>query len=400
MREVPDREPFTLLERLALVPAKARERGFRWLFRRIAETLERQGETVPRLLRLARRVLVVRVIKLESSLVQPTDTSLFAFYDLNVYPISFDICWFMVWADLERQRRRLRKLQCVVVPIADHDKRGFPDGYDSIIDQESRDWRVSNIIVPMPDLLPASGGTILCEDRSQAEWVSLFAVHRYPTDGAGPPTLAMIYRETTAGLVAAGPRWGLRAHIQGLRYVSGWLAQRARGRKPIVMTLRQYDVDPERNTRLDDWAAFARELKVKGYFPIIVPDTDKALDRLPQFDGLTVFQAASWSIGLRMALYQEAYLNMFVNTGPGSLCILNSECRYLFFKVMVPQVKLASEQTLREMGFDAGKTPPFATPMQKWVWQDDTLDVLRCEFDTMVDRIETVERRAAAMATQ
>lgn len=391
MTAPPGPEPKNIFSRLALVPGKIRRRGVGWAFRRIDASLVYR-------LRALRRRMVGRIIRLEASLVQPSEETFFAFYDLSVYPISFDICWFLVWADLERQRRGLQKLQCVVISIVDHDKRNFPDGYDTVVDRQSRDWRVNNIIVPMIDLVPTSGGTTLCDDRSQADWVSLFAEHEFPSAGSIPPTLAMIYRETTAGLVASGSSWGLRAHVQGLRYIRGWLEQNAHGRKPIVLTLRQYEVDPERNTCLEDWAQFAHELEADGYFPVIVPDTDKALEPLPLFDKLTVFQAASWNIGLRMALYQEAYLNMFVNTGPGSLCILNSECRYLFFKVRVGEVPLASEQTLREMGFEVGKTPPFAMPAQKWIWEDDTIDVLRREFTAMVERIERIERRAGAMS--
>ena len=38
-----------------------------------------------------------------------------------------------------------------------------------------------------------------------------------------------------------------------------------------------------------------------------------------------------------MAINELAYLNMFVNSGPGSLCFLNRKCcRYLFFKVTHP----------------------------------------------------------------
>ena len=41
---------------------------------------------------------------------------------------------------------------------------------------------------------------------------------------------------------------------------------------------------------------------------------------------------ASFSLPMRLALYESAYLNMFVNTGPGSLCILNAQCDYLYFR--------------------------------------------------------------------
>ncbi|MCH8807515.1 MAG: hypothetical protein IH986_15720 [Planctomycetes bacterium] len=103
MTAPPGPEPNNLISRLARVPGKIRRRGVGWAFRRI-------GSTLVHWLRALRRGFVGRVIRLEASLVQPSEGTLFAFYDLNAYPISFDICWFLVWADLERQRRGLRKL--------------------------------------------------------------------------------------------------------------------------------------------------------------------------------------------------------------------------------------------------------------------------------------------------
>ena len=98
-----------------------------------------------------------------------------------------------------------------------------------------------------------------------------------------------------------------------------------------------------------------------------------------------------------MAIYELAYVNMFVNTGPGSLCILNRRCRYLFFKVMA-QSRLATEEALQRLGFAINTSPPFATPFQKWVWETDDCNILRREFDAMVSRIEAttmIDKKAA-----
>ena len=154
------------------------------------------------------------------------------------------------------------------------------------------------------------------------------------------------------------------------------------------MTLRQYAVDPQRNSRIAEWVQFSREIDNERYCPIIVPDTDRALESYSEFASLPVFREAAFNLGLRMALYESAYLNMFVNCGPGSLCILNDKCRYLFFKVSLDDVVLTSGKTLKAMGFQSGETPSFATEHQRWIWEDDTFDVLSREFGAMVDIIE------------
>ena len=90
-----------------------------------------------------------------------------------------------------------------------------------------------------------------------------------------------------------------------------------------------------------------------------------------------------------MALYERAYLNFIGTSGPLDLCVLNPVARYVFLKVLAPGTKLASLEALEGMGFKKDTTPPFATQFQKWVWKDDTRDVIEAEFREMVTRIET-----------
>jgi hypothetical protein len=129
-----------------------------------------------------------------------------------------------------------------------------------------------------------------------------------------------------------------------------------------------------------------------------VPDTDAALESNQEFEGLTLCNEAAWNLGLRMALYQSSYINLFVNSGPASLCILSSRCRYLLFKITAPDTHLASEQTLRQMGFEPGTTPGFATPHQKWIWDEDRLDLINREFEAMVEKIELPKQRQHEVA--
>ena len=88
-----------------------------------------------------------------------------------------------------------------------------------------------------------------------------------------------------------------------------------------------------------------------------------------------------------MALYERAYLNLGVNSGPMGLCWLNARSRDLTFKIITaaPQTTKAS---MRHYGFEIGKSLPFATPYQRWVWENDDLDVIEREFAAMAARID------------
>jgi hypothetical protein len=154
---------------------------------------------------------------------------------------------------------------------------------------------------------------------------------------------------------------------------------------------------PARNSRVQAWADFARRLDPHAYLPVFVPDTDRSLvPRPPCLAGFEVLPEASWSVGLRMALYESAYLNLGVNNGPLFMCVMNGRTRALVFKMVTPSVPQTTERFARQLGFEIGGQLPFATPYQRLVWEDDRLDVIEREFAAMVETMEARDRTANA----
>jgi hypothetical protein len=51
----------------------------------------------------------------------------------------------------------------------------------------------------------------------------------------------------------------------------------------------------------------------------------------------------------------------------------------------VPQSSLGF---IRSFGFEPGKSLPFATPVQEWVWEDDTEEAITEAFRRLTERIE------------
>jgi hypothetical protein len=370
-------------KRLALLPKKVARHGPGWAVRRLYET---STSIADRIFYIAVRQYAVLLPFLDGF----SRRTLVVYYDLAIYPISYDICWFLALADLERRRNGRRYLHCIFIPIEDHDNRKLPPGYGDVVDLKSRNWRFHNICVPMTSLVPECDGFTVCNTRTQFKPLRLLSPKAWPTNNHphGYPPPSVLYRDLIGRIKEDNLDWGLKAQEQGLRYVRKWLADRAGGRKPIVVTLRQYAVDIDRNSNIAAWVEFLRRLDQTKYFPILVPDTDHAMELNESFSGLQQFIEGAWNLGLRMALYEAAYLNMFVNCGPASLCILNPRTRYLLFKITVSGIHLASEETLREMGFEPGETPPIATAHQRWVWEDDRLEVITREFEAMVSKVE------------
>jgi hypothetical protein len=182
----------------------------------------------------------------------------------------------------------------------------------------------------------------------------------------------------------------LQAPVQAQRFVERWLAPRLGGRRLVTVTLRDYAFMTPRNSNLTAWTSFARRLDHQRYLPVFILDTERTLDALPAaIEDQQIFREASWSVPLRLALYERAYLNLGVNNGPLLMAALAPRPRILVFKMLTPSVPQTTAEFMRRLGFEIGAQWPFCGPFQHLVWEDDDLDVIEREFYAIQARIES-----------
>jgi hypothetical protein len=319
------------------------------------------------------------------------EDTLYAFYDLQVAPISYDASIFAAAADLNRRRLGLRRIHFVIVPGIKDGLREERKAYESIVDPSIRLWRLHNIVVPILALVPSFSGLSILPSRSAASGARTTAAHRiYPAHYEPGLPVSHWHSELLMDNHADSEGIGtLRSSIQGLRYVERWLAPRLKGRKLITITIRDYDFMSARNSNLEAWTTFARRLDTSRYLPVFVLDTERTLDSPPSpLAGCEIFREVSWNVGLRMALYESSYINLGVNNGPLFLCVLNARTRLLMFKIVTPEVPQTTSELISKLGYQIGGQVPFATPYQRWVWEDDTIEVIEREFSQIVKLIE------------
>ena len=395
------REPAGGLPRLMY---KLRSEGPGWIAKRLAAEAVHPttgpGQLIHRLVRrgisatsaLPRRIRRSRVAEWPGV----TET-LFAFYDLKVGPITFDCLWFLAGADLERRRRGLEKVHVVIVPGPHEGVRRERDDYEAVVDPANRSERVQSILIQACALLPSCSGLTQASSRAEAAFLRAVAArHIFPSDYE--PALP-VYPSSRLCLDAArqgeGPIGTLRGTPERLRNIDRWLAQREIGhRRLVTITLRGYSYMPARNSNIAAWAAFARGLDPRRCFVVFIPDTDETIDGVPPaLDGFMLMPEAAWSVGLRMALYQRAFLNLGVNTGPMGLCWLNDTTRYATLKMAPLGVPQTTLDYFRTLGFEPGRSLPFAGPFQELVWEDDTPEAIERAFARLVAGIEQHEAR-------
>ena len=323
------------------------------------------------------------------------DGTFVAFYDLGHWPITFDFLWFMVAADLERQRLGFRHLHFVFVPGSDWEAGPEVKSYYEVVDGAARRQRVYDVLVPATALLSATAGLTLAGSRAEASRIVDRGSKRVFPDGYSPelpggdwPYYKMVMDASRSHRTIPP----LQAPQGARDWVKRWREAYCDGRPYVTITLRHFGYTPVRNSNLGAWGDFARELEGRGFCPVIVPETHMTLDALPsELQGLQVFTESAWQLHLRSALYEGAYLNLGVNNGPLSLCILNLRCRYIIFKMIIEGETVAGLKALLERGIDPRQPLPFASRFQRWVVEPDTLPTIRSEFEAMCRSIEEAE---------
>jgi hypothetical protein len=315
-----------------------------------------------------------------------SEDALLFFYDLAASPVTFDFASYLAAAEIERRQRKLGWINVIFVlgPIAGV-RRELPD-YEAAIDIPTRQARLRNVLVPMLAFLPSVKSYAVCGSREQAE--AIFAAGRdrsYPSDYRvylpRQPAKKDIFERARAGL-SIWPM--LRATDAGKRFVADFLAREVKGRKAVVVTLRNHDYSPERNSRNADWISFANSLDPAAFVPIFVHDTETSMREPPADLGRhVVCHAASWSLEIRMALYEAAWLNMALMHGPMELCWYNEQARYVLFITVGNATAVNSEASLIANGHRLGVDLEFAKPHQRMVWKRDDLPALLDSFAVM-----------------
>jgi hypothetical protein len=293
-------------------------------------------------------------------------------YDTNTMPISFDICWAVTWADLQRKKLGKKYLDVLIVNLDKNYVHPRPPGDPAHYSTEELRSRITQIIVPVIQMYRNVSNIIVCDpDTPFAEALELRA---FPGHVVYAPEISIIHHQILASKEKLA---GFTAGADG-KYALECLLRPETIDNVVSITIRQSTEDEARNSCLDQWNLFADEIHKQGYKPVFIPDTGHWFEKR-EWRGL-VFPEIALNIRLRVALYEASVVNLFVNNGPAALCHLSPGIPYLCFKMLRQDTRLATKEHLIKLGFTIGATPPFATDNQKWVWEDDSFPVIYREF--------------------
>lgn len=311
------------------------------------------------------------------------------FYEFSFCPPTFDAMAFFMGAEMERRKKNCTSISVVFfTKCTEKNLQQLPSG-----DQGWFDWRFDHVVLPAMRLFHF----ITSYNISTSKWKCFKKLgvswNIYPYNPLIPikQDFMKIQRKTLQILKTAKKPWGIRAKSAALNFIDDWINQTCKDKNLIVITLRNSPNHPKRNSNVTEWGKFAKSCDLSLYSIVFVLDTDTALKGIPkELEHFTFFDAACWNLDMRMALYQRAYLNLFTSGGPPFLCILNNQCRYLYFKIIADE-PTARTSDIAAQGFLVGHTPPWASPFQKWVWEEDSFEIIKREFDKMCEVISASE---------
>src|SRR5262249_34219745 len=277
--------------------------------------------------------------------------------DLAVISVAFDFTHCLVAAELKRRQLGLAAIEVIFVPGPERGAREEAPKIDRVSPPAPRHWRVRHILVAMLALLPSVRGYTFCGSREQAATlISRAPGHLYPEDYRlylPRQAARRVVHDLAARGAAVFPM--LRAPDRARELIAQFLDRTARGRKAIVITLRDYAYTPQRNSRVDDWLRFASSLDRSVYAPIFVLDSETIMHRSEaDVASNIVCEAASWDLEIRMALYEAAWLNMAVMHGPMELCWFSESACYLVF-LEVGLAPVGAEPMLIAAGHPPGR---------------------------------------------
>ena len=293
--------------------------------------------------------------------------TLTAFYDLEIGPVSYDFVVFLVKAELERKRIGADRLHVVIVPGAG--PGGFRDK-SKFYDEHEAKFRLWNICIPACALIGAS--VTLAVDWEQAARMVKVGSDVWPADWDRQTLRTRPH--LVGGLIGAAragtpiPRLSASEHAR--RVVRKLFA----GRLVVTMTQRHTYLST-RNTVPSEWRKAQEHISSKGFSVLDIHDVGVALANGGGF--------AELSIDLRMAVYQEAVLNLQANNGSASLCWF-SEKPYRMFDAGVGDTREEWENLFVAQGLPWGASWPWATPHQRIVYERSTADVIIREFEAWV----------------
>ncbi|MFK3863437.1 hypothetical protein [Pseudoalteromonas rhizosphaerae] len=317
---------------------------------------------------------------------------LYAVYDLSVHLACFDVINFVVLAEIARIEQHKTHIQFILV----HDRSTAGENFNTLRFHDADDyaWRIEKIVKTVFTCVPSY---ISITEFPFKEDAFIFLATKenvfpesYYTNKKSPAINTLLLRSVPLKYDMSV----LSAPLVGKNLAASFLNSLPDNKKIIVITLREYEAQPKRNSDIAQWSAFLDSLDLTIYCPVIIRDTyqstEKPDDRLKKYIHCP---QASMDFCVRLALYELAYINMGVSSGPNYSISFVKGARSIIFQMIDENNPASSSWTAKRSGLEIGKDFFFNdSKLQMTIWEKDDLNHLQHAFDILVARINTLTK--------
>jgi len=326
------------------------------------------------------------------------NNTLYAIIDLAISPCTFDHMHSMVNADMARRANNLSELHFIfILGPGESFRQQTPK--DMALSQAEKLWRVRQILTPMAWMIPACKGVSIYMNRAEAakEISMLPPAILFPnTYHINQPVGAFMLQQVVEiynqvkdkGITPVV----MQAPEGALNYVDKWLDANDIDRSKLVtLTIRQSQVEGERNSNLSSFSRFSKQLKERGYFPVMLHDTDVATIAPPEYykdDPAVPYLPGPVNLELRAALYQRAVASLSHNGAAAALSFFIPDTKYACFVPVDALPKVIEHEGIegqeRLLGVKKGERYEFSSPKQFYVWEKCTATNLMKAFEELI----------------
>ena len=324
---------------------------------------------------------------LKEDLIDPNNV-LHAFYDLRVNLPCFDAITFIVLSEQARINREKKYIQFYIV----HDREKTKAPTHVFHNKNDSYWRLDKIVKPLFSCLNSYLSTVDIVFREDISNYVDDSCETYPTNYLANHKIRACSFDLLKSLALKNVKLScISPPHQASDMINLYMDETVKNKKLIAITLREYWANAkERNSDLQSWAKFIHWLDKEKYYPLIIRDTYFSSLTLPEYFGDTpTLQMASIDLHLRYALYQKAYINLGIESGPLFGISFIKDAKFIIFRPTDDRIPNLSTHTHERHGFTVGENHVFNdNQFQINAWCYDTYDNIVNEFLKLEAKIE------------
>jgi hypothetical protein len=305
--------------------------------------------------------------------------------DLMSFRATWDIIIFLIYSFTKVKKY---KPCIIVIPQNKIAYDPFPPKEKSWLNKISKEIRLDNIIKPSLEIIDNFQPKIIyLDDRNELDSYIKNTKYYFPEYAKVGKIIE--WKDNTKNIHKFYyknkyiPRLKSPHHYKV--FVEKYIKANKIKKKIVTITLRDSTFNKSKNSNIKNWKKFYLYLTKKNYYPIVLYDFETIAIKEDKKNKFNNFLYANIDVRLRLALYEKAYLNLGVSSGPMSLLTYSKNSNFIIYKH-------ADKNSLSSSSFKANKASngldpnineqyPFYSKTQRIVWDtNDNFEILKKHF--------------------